>query len=70
MENCPLTLVASCGSSVVSLAFCNFRGVGNTTIDVVGGLCRKLTLIDLTGQHRVSDESLIRLVKVYAANLV
>lgn len=70
LENYQLTLVASCRSSLASFAFCNFHGLGNTTIDVVGGLCRKLTLIDLSGLHRVIDEALIPLVKKCAANLV
>ncbi|KAH0665269.1 hypothetical protein KY290_027539 [Solanum tuberosum] len=45
-------------------------GVGNTTIDVVGGLCRKLTDIDLSGLLRITDEVLTPLVQNCSANLV
>uniref|UniRef100_M1DI56 F-box family protein n=1 Tax=Solanum tuberosum TaxID=4113 RepID=M1DI56_SOLTU len=70
VEDYPLTLVASCRNSLVSLAIHNCPRVGNTTIDVVGGLCRKLTHIDQSGLLRITDEGLIPLVQNCAANLV
>ncbi|WMV32936.1 hypothetical protein MTR67_026321 [Solanum verrucosum] len=70
VEDYPSTLVASYRNSLVSLAIRNCPGVGNTTIYIVGGLCRKLTHIDLSGLLRITDEGLIPLVKNCAANLV
>lgn len=49
VEDYPLTFVASFRNSLVYLAIGNCLGVENTTIYVLGGLCHKLTHIDLSG---------------------
>ncbi|KAG5599436.1 hypothetical protein H5410_030806 [Solanum commersonii] len=70
VEDYPITLVAPCCKSLVFLAIRNFPAVSNTTIDVVGGRCRKLTHIDLSGLLRITDEGLIPFFKNCAANFM
>uniref|UniRef100_A0A3Q7HL15 F-box domain-containing protein n=1 Tax=Solanum lycopersicum TaxID=4081 RepID=A0A3Q7HL15_SOLLC len=43
---------------------------GNTTIDLVGGMFRKLTHIELSGLLRITDEGIIPIVQNCAANFV
>ncbi|GAA0165114.1 hypothetical protein LIER_20598 [Lithospermum erythrorhizon] len=57
-------------NSVRSLSIRNCPGFGDASLALLGRMCRKLTHLELTGLHLISDEGLLPLVESSEAGLV